>query len=113
MEQMLHILIRIMVILGGGYYLYMFIAPNYRGWKNRRQPTITIRATVVEGKDTFDNLGYGVRDGGHAHYVTFHTAEGLEVTLSVSRETYWIAKPGVTGILTYQGTKCERFDPDT
>lgn len=113
MEKTLNIILFIMFLYIGGYQLYRLILPNYRGWKNRRQPTITIRATVIEGKDTFDNLDYGVRDGGHAHYVTFRTAEGLEVTLSVPRETYWAAEPGVTGILTYQGSKCERFDPDT
>lgn len=107
-----YILIALIIILGGYYYLM----PHWRGYKNRKQPTITIRATVIAQKKNLDNMIYSsfdTRDSGDVHYVTFRTADGQDVMLTASRETYWKADIGVTGTLTYQGTKCERFDPDT
>lgn len=95
--------------------LYYFIMPTVRGVRNRRQPVITTLAEVIGNDTNSDNVIYSsnyTRDGGTVRYVTFRTADGKDVTLTVSREIYWAAEPGVTGTLTYQGTKCERFDPD-
>jgi len=115
MEKVMTVLLYFMIpaaILINGYYL---LIPTIRGVRNRRQPTITTRAEVLGNDANLDNIIYSgqyTRDGGVVRTVSFRTAEGQDVTLTVSREIHWAAEPGVTGTLTYQGTKCERFDPD-
>lgn len=103
-------------IIGAPAYIYFgFLKPNIQGWENRQQPTITIPATVVGKTENMDNViyaGSAARFGGGVHFLIFRTKDGLEVTLTVPRDDYYNLKEGTTGILTYQGTKCERFDPD-
>ena len=100
--------------LAAGYYIWSFyVQPNYRGWKNRRQPTITTSATVIGREKNGDNViysSYYTRDGGDVCMVIFRTENGQEVKLTVPRQLYHTLVDGSTGTLTYQGTKCERFE---
>lgn len=96
-------------------FLCIYLPPNYRGWKNRRQPTITIRATVVGKDENHNNViysNYYTRDGGRVYMLTFDTEDHQRVSLTVPRDTYWLTEIGTAGVLTYQGTKCEKFTPD-
>lgn len=104
----------LLVLAPIGFY-FGIIKPNIHGYKNRRQPTITIPATIVGKEQNLDNViysGSAARFSGTVHYLTFKTKDGLLVTLTVPRDDYYNLKEGTTGTLTYQGTKCERFDPD-
>lgn len=106
----------IVMFIGAPVYIYYgFVKPNIQGWKNRQQPTITIPATVVGKTENMDNViyaGSAARFSGAVHFLVFRTEDGLEVTLTVPRDDYYNLKEGTTGILTYQGTKCEKFTPD-
>ncbi len=106
------------LVMGMGIivFLMFFIPPNVRSYRNRRQPTITIRATVVGKEENMDNVifsGAYARQGGGVFLLVFDTAEGNRVTLTVPRDDYYNTQPGTKGLLTYQGTKCEKFAPDT
>lgn len=97
------------------YFLFVFLPPNLRGYRNRRQPTITIRATVVGKAQNMSNAihgGFATRDGGGVYMLVFNTANGLQVTLTVPRDDYYNLQEGTKGILTYQGSKCEKLTPD-
>ncbi len=102
--------------LGIGFYIYqVFLKPNIRGWRNRRQPVITTRATVVDHGHSADNILYSsfyTRDGGDFYILTFRKEDGTAVTLSVPRHYYNLIPVGTAGTLVHQGSKCERFDPD-
>lgn len=108
--------ITIVFIVGVPVFIYFsFVKPNLQGWENRQQPTITIQATVVGKTENMDNViyaGSAARFGGGIHCLIFQTADNQQVTLTVPRDDYYNIKAGTTGTLTYQGTKCERFDPD-
>ena len=94
------------------YFLFVFLPPNLKGRRNRKQPTVTVRATVAGKAENMDNVIHGTRDGGGVYMLVFHSADGLQVTLTVPRDDYYNLKEGTTGTLTYQGTKCEKFTPD-
>ena len=115
-EQMLTLILRIAAVLVALWYFYdVILRPNIRGAKNRRQPTITTRATVVGRDKNLDNViysGFYTRDGGDVHFLRFRTEGGDLVNLTVPRILYNTTPDGTTGTLTYQGTKCERFDAD-
>lgn len=114
-EQMIGKLLYGVLALGILVRLYTWILPNWRGYRNRKQPTVTVRATVVgkaEGADYAIYAGSAARFSGQVYCIVFRTAEGLEVTLTVPRDDYYNFREGTAGILTYQGTKCEKFTPD-
>ncbi len=94
--------------------VYFYAMPTIRGIRNRHQPTITIPATVISKDNSKGNAlysGAAARFDGTFYCLTFKTKDGLLVTLTVPRNDYYNLKEGTTGTLTYQGTKCERFDP--
>ena len=103
-------------LIGAPVFFYFgFIKPNLQGWENRQQPTITIQATVIGKTKNMDNViyaGSSARFGGGVHCLIFETADHQQVTLTVPRDDYYNMKEGMSGTLTYQGTKCERFAPD-
>lgn len=115
-EQIMELIMKIMLpIVGIWYFCQIILAPNIRGARNRRQPTITVRATVVGRDKNYGNVVYSSfynRDGGDVCYLIFDTDSGDRVTLTVPRILYSTTPDGTTGLLTYQGTKCERFDAD-
>ena len=105
------------IILGLGVciWIYHLILPSWRGYQNRKQPTITIRATVAGKAEDFSytiHSNFYSRTDGKMYMLVFHTAEGQQVICSVPRDDYYNFKPGTNGILTYQGSKCEKFTPD-
>lgn len=110
------LLLYVALPLAGGFYLYeIILKPNIHGWRNRRQPVITTRATVVGRAKNLDNMVYVCfysRDGGDVHLLVFRAEDGSEVTLTVPRIHYNTIPDGTVGTLTYQGTKCERFDAE-
>lgn len=101
-------LIPILVIVAA-IGLFLLVAWLKERRKNA-QPTIQIKAelisirlescTVTGALHARNNIG---------HYVTFRTAEGELIELSASPEVGHM-EAGTTGTLTYQGTKCERFE---
>ena len=113
-EQILTLILYILAPLVAIWYLYdIILKPNIQGAKNRRQPIVTTRATVVGRDKNLDNMVYSsfyTRDGGDVHFLIFRTEGGEQVTLTVPQNLYYNAPDGTTGILTYQGSKCERFD---
>lgn len=115
-EQILELVLKILVPIVAIWYFYdIILRPNIRGWCNRRQPTITTRATVVGRDKDLGNVVYSSfynRDGGDVHFLIFRTENGEQVTLTVPRILYSTTPDGTNGTLTYQGTKCERFDAD-
>lgn len=115
-DEILVLALKILTPVIGAIWLYQIILkPNIKGARNRRQPIVTIRATVVGREKNMDNVvysGYYNRDGGDVHLLIFRTEEGQQVTLTVPRMLYNTTPDGTTGVLTYQGTKCERFDAD-
>ena len=85
-------------------------------WKEKRKnalPTIRIQAEITHIRlDNRSHNGPYGRTNLIGHHVTFRTAEGelLELT---APESVGHLSIGTCGILTYQGTKCERFDVET
>lgn len=81
--------------------------------KERRQnclPTVQIRATILSvRREAVSTRGpYGMRNI-ICHHVTFRTAEGEILELTAPEDTGRLPV-GTSGLLTYQGGKCERFD---
>lgn len=103
-------IIRLLVI-AAGVLVFLLVAFLKERRKNR-QPTIQIRAEITAIR--LDNLAvrgaYGATNR-IGHYVTFHTAEGELLELSAPEDVGHLPI-GTTGTLTYQGSKCERFDPE-
>ena len=96
-------------------WIYHLILPSWRGYQNRKQPTITIRATVAGKAEDFSytiHSNFYSRTDGKMYMLVFDTAEGQRVICSVPRDDYYNYTPGTQGILIYQGTKCEKFTPD-
>lgn len=115
-EQILELVLKILLPVVAIWYFYQIIlVPNIRGARNRRQPTITTRATVAGREKNMGNVVYSSfynRDGGDVCFLVFDTEGGERVTLTVPRILYSTTADGTSGTLTYQGTKCERFDAD-
>ena len=99
-------------ILGATIMSWRFFCVNYQGFLNRRQPTISVRASVVGKEQNMDNVifsGSASRFSGDVYMLVFDTDEGSRVTLTVPRDTYYSLEDGTSGVLVYQGTKCEKF----
>lgn len=115
-EQIMELVLKILLPIVAIWYFYQIIlVPNIQGARNRRQPTITTRATVVGRDKNLGNVVYSSfynRDGGDVCFLIFRTEGGEQVTLTVPRILYSTTPDGTEGTLTYQGTKCERFDAD-
>lgn len=115
-ETVLRLAMNILFPIAAGFYLYeIILKPNIQGAKNRRQPTVTVRATVIGRDKNLNNIvysGFYTRDSGDVCFLCFRTEEGEALTLTVPKDTYLRIPDGAVGTLTYQGTKCERFDAD-
>lgn len=105
-EKMIPLLVIAVCLLA--FVLFSFLKERRRN----RQPTIQIRAEItnirLENRAVRGAYGATNRIG---HYVTFRTAEGDLLELSAP-ENVGHMSVGTAGILTFQGEKCERFDPD-
>jgi len=107
----------IYALLGIGVciWIWQLILPSWRGYQNRKQPTVTIRATVAGKAEDFSyaiHSSYSSRTDGKMYMLVFDTAEGQRIVCTVPRDEYYNLKPGTRGILVYQGGKCEKFTPD-
>lgn len=101
----------ILVIVPVAIFAWVVLRSWQQERRKNRQPTISIRAVIaavrLESKTV--NGAYG-RTNLIGHHVTFRTAEGALLELTAP-ENVGHLPVGTTGVLTYQGSKCERFDP--
>lgn len=100
-----------LLVIAAGVLVFLLVAFLKERRKNR-QPTIQIRAEItairLENRAVRGAYGATNRIG---HYVTFRTAQGELMELSAPEDVGYLPV-GTTGVLTYQGTKCERFDAE-
>lgn len=102
----------ILVIIPAVSFAFVFLRSWLKERNKNRQPIIQIKAEITDIRlqSRTVNGAYG-RTNLIGHYVTFRTADGELLELSAPADVghQFI---GTAGILTYQGSKCERFDAD-
>lgn len=79
--------------------------------RKNRQPTIECRATILSKQVVVNTIRgpYGLRNN-LSNLIVFKLSDGTAVELHAPAEMGY--PDGTSGILIFQGTKCERFDPD-
>lgn len=105
----------VLPIAGVAFFVWYFIKPNIRGWKERRMPTYTTRATVIGREQNSDNVVYSsfdTRDSGDVFLLQFRTENHGIQLLRVPRDDYYLHADGATGELVFQGNRCWKFTPD-
>lgn len=104
---------RTKILIAVGVFAILFLLTEWlKQRKKDRLPTVTIRATV-RSKSVFAQTvsgPYGRRNA-LGYRVTFDLVDGSRVELNAP-ENFGKHPDGTTGILTFQGNKFERFDPD-
>ena len=104
-------ILRILIIAGVLAILILFAWLKQR--KKDRQPIYTCHATI-RSKTVVKNVIKGVYGPKNvfSYTVLFDLSDGrsVELTAPESIEKY---PDGTSGTVVFQGTKCERFDPDT
>ena len=104
-----NIIILIALIVAGTLFL---LVEFLKQRKKDRQPIYTYRATL-RSKSVVATSTKGVYGpvNVRSYVVTFDLADGSRVELTAPEEI--VKYPdGTTGTVIFQGTKCERFDPD-
>lgn len=95
------------------YHICYFIAVNYRGYKNRKAPVFTGRATVHHKHPETEYIsGNKVWGNENVHFVTFHTDLGEILKLYMGADNYYRIQDGDTGKLTWQGERFWEFIPE-
>lgn len=107
MNDRIKILI-VLAIAGSIFLLVEFLKQR----RKDRQPTIRIRATI-RSKAVVSTTTKGVYGpmNVRSYIVTFDLADGSRAELTAP-DTIGQYPDGTSGTITFQGTKCERFDPD-
>lgn len=103
-------ILRIIVIAAALAILLLFAWLKDR--KKNRQPIYTIKATI-QSKSVVSTPVRGLYGPKNLldYMVTFYLADGRIVELSAP-DNVGNHPVGTTGTLVFQGTKCERFDPN-
>ena len=101
---------RILVIIGALIILILFSWLKQR--KKDRQPIYTYNATI-RSKTVVKNTVKGIYGPKNvfSYTVIFDLADGSWVELTAP-ESIGRYSDGTSGTVIFQGTKCERFDPD-
>ena len=93
------------------YAIIRFALIEYRLHRNSTAPVCTDRATVYFKHEEKD-LPYMGRGYDHVRYVTFHTDHGEAVKLYMTGQDFFEINENDVGMLTWQGTKFWRFEPE-
>lgn len=104
---------RIKILIALAIFTALFLLVQWLKQKKKdRQPTIAIRATI-HSKAVVQTTTKGIYGpvNVRSYVVTFDLADGSRVKLTAPEEigNY---PDGTTGTVIFQGSKCERFDPD-
>ena len=88
-----------------------FIYNEVRLHRNNRSPVYTERATV-HYKHPEKEMVYAGRGNHELFFITFHTDQGQQLKLYMTYEHFYILEEGDTGMLTWQGEKFWKFEPE-
>ena len=93
------------------YAIIRFVLIEYRLHRNSTAPVCTDRATVYFKHEEKD-LPYMGRGYDYVRYVTFHTDRGEAVKLYMTGQQFFELQESDVGMLTWQGTKFWKFEPE-
>ena len=93
------------------YAIIRFVRREYRLHKNSAAPLCTDRATVYFKHEEKD-LPYMGRGYDYVRYITFHTDHGQAVKLHMTGQQFFETPEDAVGMLTWQGTRFWKFEPE-
>jgi hypothetical protein len=93
------------------YAIFRVVRREYQLHQNSNTPICTDRATVYFKHDEID-LPYVGRGYDYVRYITFHTDHGEAVKLYMTGQDFFEINENDVGILTWQGTKFWKFEPE-
>lgn len=97
---------------GAAHFVYL----NYRGWKQRKLPVQTARATVYckypDPEYVSGSQNIHATSSGYIYYITFHTDTGEVLKLYLNPKPFFAIEENAVGQLTWQGGRFWNFVPE-